>query len=131
MIKCSKCHELIGDNVKICPFCSNEISEADRNKAIAENMSFFQEALNNSINEHHKRTKWGIISTLVMILSLCLISALPLESGVAIFLLFATMFAYVIIFFKMRVGRCPYCEDYMRCRSIYMEYCPRCGGRLR
>ena len=134
MIRCPKCDESIGEKLTECPFCKTTITEEERNKAIQENETARQEAVEASIKEYHKRTVNEIIVAVIMVMlaviGMILIYTLELDRFwiVILFLLIAAIYGISVL--KLRIGLCPYCESFMGRGILFRSHCPRCGGRL-
>lgn len=139
MIKCKKCHELIGENISQCPFCRTEITDEDRRNAIAENERLRWEAEQEAMEEYSRREKRGfiifILYVAVWVTGMFMIALFSSE-GLFDYLLWGVAAAGVVVWCVIakagHFGLCPYCEEYMGKRGLlFREYCPKCGGRLR
>lgn len=134
MIKCTKCNEVLGDNLKECLFCKHVITDEERKNAIAEYERLHQEAIENSIKEYSKRFMYEIIvSVLMVVIALVGITLMCIfESVIWLIIMFLIICLICVLgIFKLRIGCCPYCESPMGRGSLFNTYCSRCGGRIR
>lgn len=134
MIKCPKCNETIGVNVKMCPVCRNEIPDEDRNRASRDNELLHEEAELKAIEEYHKRTYIGVLYlAIVMVIFMILAGFIEgeiVDSSWLPALGIVLLVVYVIGIFKFHIGMCPYCESFLGGSPLTREYCDKCGGRL-
>ena len=134
MIKCPDCGEMIDENLMECPFCKASIPEELSKQALEENESVHLEAIEATIDEYDKRIRYGIITSVIMIIiavsGITDIYAVGLDFVWSIALFITLILIYSMCVFKLRIGLCPYCESFMGGSFLFRSHCPKCGGRL-
>lgn len=135
MYTCPNCSEVLGDDVRECPFCKHVISDTEYKHIENEKESIHEQAVQAAIDEYGRRLRIGVISVLVyfiVIISGCISLVLLGVNQELIFLLsVAVMIVYLLIAYKLRIDFCPYCEEMMGKDIFFRKHCPRCGGQLR
>lgn len=135
MYTCPNCSELLGDNVRECPFCKHVVSDAEYRMAGSIKESMLEQAVQATMDEYGRRLRNGFIATLIYIVvivaGIILMATLGMEQEIFFLLFIIALVVYMIITWKLRIGFCPYCEDMMGRGTLLRNHCPRCGGRLR
>lgn len=135
MFQCSQCKELIGENADQCPFCKHMITAQERKSYFEsiERMRF--ETTQKAMDEYMRRVKVEILMTIAYVLSLGIgVTAIALLNGseyLLIIMMVAVSALYLFVSWKLRVNRCPHCEEFMGRGLLWRSHCPRCGGQLR
>ena len=157
MFKCQKCNELLGSEIRICPFCRTEVTDEYLAQVKAFEESEKKDMEERAMELHKQRTNLTIkgfilsfvIFVIQMILLLSVLLPILVKSTISDALLWIVIVLFmalphiplVILFLTKGVGRCPYCEKSIgeHRRTILFEtiamlntsYCKHCGGRLR
>ncbi len=114
MINCPKCNEVIGDDVRECPFCRHEITEEKRKNIAEEKELANWEATRAAMEEYSRRIRNGLIASAIWVVTtfavimLAIFCHLETFWFVLIFVLVGA--AYFVSMHKLHFGQCPYCE---------------------
>lgn len=135
MIKCSKCNELLGDEITECPFCKHIISEEERRKIIEQKELMHKERVQNAMREYRRRLRNEIIIFLFCVGSITLGGLIIISLGLSVDIMIN--FSYIIFLLTLilsiicKTGCCPYCGSSLGKYSFFLTHCPKCKGRLR
>lgn len=135
MYTCPNCSELLGDNVRECPFCKHVVSDAEYRMAGSIKESMLEQAVQATMDEYGRRLRNGFIATLIYIVvivaGIILLVAFDIAQEIVILSFILVLVVYMAVTWKLRIGFCPYCEGMMGRGTLLRTHCPRCGGRLR
>lgn len=135
MINCPECKELIGDDVRECPFCYHILTEKEIATANELAKSLHESSEEEMIAEYRKKRNRDtcIIIGYMLVFILTLLGGLALDYTSMLPVLIAVEFIiFIILIFIFRINFCPYCDMPLgRSALLSHKHCPHCGGRLR
>lgn len=139
MIKCVKCHELLGENVTRCPFCNYSFTEEELSEHREEQERIHLETEQKSMKEHAKRLiiQYVVVFLVIAILliGMKLLEDYNMDPIITQFIGAGMCFTCAIIYgvaaLVFHIGKCPYCEQSMGRHVLFDKHCPRCGGKLK